>query len=92
MFNKCLKHHCEEHASSLVHLKSCEIIFKFWLTLEVLPVGIYAEHNLSRGLLFLVRLNINLLNLSHSCNYTGVSSHINDRCLQYIKLGRFKRR
>ena len=67
MFNNCLKQPGEEHTNSLVHTKSHEIIFKFLPTLEVLPFNTNAKHNLSRGLLFLVRLSIYSLNHLCSC-------------------------
>ena len=93
MFNNCLKQPGEAHTNSLVHPKSCEIKFKFLLTLDVLPFNANAKHNLSRGLLFLVRLNIYLLNLLYmSCKRTGISLQISGRYLQCVKLGRFKGR
>ena len=79
MFNNCLKQPGEEQKNSLIHPKSCEIKFKFLLTLDVLPFNANAKHNLSKGLLFLVRLNIYLLNLLYSCKCTGISSQISGR-------------
>ena len=68
MYNNCLKQPGEEHTNSLEHTKSCEIMFKFLFTLDVLPFNTKAKHNQSRGLLFLGRLNIYSLNLCTAIN------------------------
>ena len=48
MFNNGLKQPGEEHYNSLVHPKSCEIVFKFLLTVEVLPFNPKVKHNLTK--------------------------------------------